>query len=104
MGIVGGVGDGRFAPRQILTRQQIATILYNYAVKTGRTAGERGDLNAFSDAGSVASWAKEGMSWAVGAGIFNGSGGKLLPEDKADRAQMAAIIHHSQDWLDAQDS
>ena len=102
MGIVTGVGDGRFAPRQIVTRQQIAVMLYNYAVKTGLTAGERGDLSAFSDAGSVASWAKEGMSWAVGAGIFSGSGGKLRPEGLADRAQMAAIIHHYREWLEMQ--
>ena len=102
MGIVDGVGGGRFEPARILTRQQVAAILYNYAVRTGRIAGERGDLNAFADVESVASWAAEAMSWAVGAGIFNGSSsGKLLPDSMTDRAQVAAILHHYQSWLDA---
>ena len=103
MGIVGGVGGGRFDPTQTLTRQQIATILYNYAIKTGRTADEQGDLNVFSDRGSVASWAAQAMRWAVGVGIFNGNDeGKLLPNGVSDRAQVAAILHHYQNWLDAQ--
>ena len=105
MGIVSGMGDGKFAPRQIVTRQQIATILYNYAVKTGRTAGERGDLNTFPDGAAVDSWARDGMSWAVGAGIFQGDNeGRLLPKEETNRAQMAAIIHHYMNWLDAQES
>ena len=103
VGIVSGMGDGQFAPRQNVTRQHIATILYNYAVKTGRRADERGNLDTFPDGSAVASWAKEGMSWAVGAGIFQGDDtGKLLPGDEADRSQMAAIIHHYMNWLDAQ--
>ena len=102
MGIVNGMGGGRFAPGGIVTRQQIAVMLYNYAVKTGQLTGERGNLSAFSDAGEVASWAKDAVSWAVGAGILNGSGGKLLPEDGAERAQVAAMLHRFQDWIDAQ--
>ena len=103
-GIVNGVGGGLFAPGLTVTRQQIAVMLYNYAVRTGRSAGERGDLNAFSDAGAVAFWAEEAMSWAVGAGILNGSGGYLLPEDGAQRAQVAAMVHRFQTWLETQDS
>lgn len=103
MGIVNGVGGGRFAPGQVIARQQIAVMLYNYAVKTGRAAEERGDLSTFSDARSVASWAKDAMSWAVGAGILNGGdGGRLLPEDGAQRAQVAAMLHRFQNWLEAQ--
>ena len=102
MGIVNGMGDGKFAPGQTVTRQQIAVMLYNYAVKTGRSTDERGDLSAFSDAGAVASWATDAMRWAVGAGILNGSDGKLLPGNGAQRAQVAAMLHRFQNWLEAQ--
>ena len=102
MGIVNGMGDGKFAPGQTVTRQQIAVMLYNYAVKTGRNAVERGNLNTFYDAGAVASWATDAMSWAVGAGILNGSDGKLLPGDGAQRAQVAAMLHRFQNWLETQ--
>ena len=71
-------------------------------IKTGQIIGQRGDLTAFSDAGSVAVWARDAVSWAVGVGILNGSGGKLFPEDGAQRAQVAAMLHRFQDWMDAQ--
>ena len=102
-GIVNGVGGGRFAPAQTVSRQEIAVMLYNYAVKTGHAAGERESLSAFSDAGAVASWAKDAVSWAVGAGILNGGNGKLLPADGAQRAQVAAMLHRFQNWLEAQE-
>ena len=104
MDIVGGIGDGSFAPSQDVDRQQLAVMLYRYAVQMGYSASERRDLSAvFPDAGEVASWAEEAVSWAVGAGIINGNAeGKLIPEDGADRAQVAAMLHRFQDWLDAQ--
>ena len=105
MGIVSGIGDGLFAPGDTVTRQQIAVMLYRYAVKTGCSTDERGDLSDFADAETVADWAEEAMSWAVGAGILNGDDeGKLLPEDGAERAQVAAMVHRFQTWLEAQDS
>lgn len=102
MKIVEGVGGGRFNPHGKVTREQIAVMLYKYAVQTGHNAWERGDLSAFPDAGSVSSWARDAMSWAVGTKILNGSGGRLLPGDSATRAQVAAMLHRFQGWLDRQ--
>ena len=103
-GVVRGTGGGLFAPDGTVDRQQIAVMLYNYAVKAGRAAGERGELSTFPDGPAVASWARDAMSWAVGAGILNGGDGRLYPEAKADRAQVAAMLHRFQNWLDAQDA
>lgn len=102
VGVVSGMGDGSFAPGLDVTRQQIAVMLYNYAVKSGRTAGEAGDLAAFRDYAAVAPWAQDAMRWAVGAGILNGSDGSLLPGDSATRAQVAAMLHRFQTWMDQQ--
>ena len=102
MGIVNGIGNGLFAPGQTVQRQQIAVMLYNYALKTGRIADERGDLSVFPDAWAVEFWAQDAMSWAVGVRIINGSDGKLLPEDGAQRAQVAAMLHRFQNWLETQ--
>ncbi len=100
-GLFQGVGGGRFEPHGKVTREQIAVMLYKYAVQTGHTAGERGNLSGFLDAGSVSSWAGDAVSWAVGAGLLNGSDGKLLPGSSATRAQVAAMLHRFQGWLDA---
>lgn len=41
---------------------------------------------------TVAAYAKDAMSWAVGSGIIQGSDGKLLPTDQATRAQAAVML------------
>ena len=105
MGIVGGIGDGLFAPDRDVDRQQLAVMLYRYAVQMGYNADEREDLSAFSDGSTVASWAQEAVSWAVRAGIINGGdGGKLYPDLGADRSQVAAMLHRFYNWLEAQGS
>ena len=101
-GVVSGMGDGSFAPGLDVTRQQIAVMLYNYAVKAGKPVGAAGSLTAFWDHASVAAWAQDAMGWAVGAGILNGSDGALLPNDSATRAQVAAMLHRFQNWMDQQ--
>ena len=54
--------------------------------------GSGGSLSAFSDAGSVAGWAKEAVSWAVGQGLLRGSGGRLSPGASVTRAETAQIL------------
>ena len=100
VGVVSGMGDGSFAPAADVTRQQIAVMLRNYAMKMGYAANERGDLTGFRDAASVADWARDAVSWAVGAGLLNGSDGALLPGNNATRAQVAAMLHRFQAWME----
>lgn len=96
--IVAGVGNGRFNPSANITRQEIAVILYRYAVEMGYDVTARASLSSFSDAASVASWSKEAMSWAAGTGILNGSNGALRPNGDATRAEVAAMLHRFADW------
>ena len=52
------------------------------------------DLSTFPDASSIASYAKDAMSWANGSGLINGTGeGRLNPSGGATRGQAAAILH-----------
>lgn len=92
-GVVKGIDARTFAPDAPVTRQQAATMLYRYGLSLGQELSPRGDLSAFRDADRVAGYAREPMSWAVGAGIINGVGRDLLePEGTATRAQIAKII------------
>ena len=91
-GIVGGVGNNKFDPNGNITREQMVAILYRYAQKKGFDTSERGDLSSFPDRAKVSSYAKDAIAWAVGEGILNGSGGKLLPQGNATRAQVSAIL------------
>lgn len=95
-GVVNGVGKGKFDPEGMVTREQMAAVLYRYAQQKGFDTSARGDLSGFADSGAVSPWATEPMGWAVGSGLIGGStsGGKLLlhPADGATRAEVAAIL------------
>ncbi len=91
--LVLGFPDGSFKPNDMLTREQLVTILYRYAQYKQYDVSARSDLSGFSDAASVSPYAVEAMQWAVERGIIGGVGNKMLsPQGKATRAQLAAIV------------
>jgi hypothetical protein len=96
LGIVGGVGNNRYAPDRQITRQEMFTLLYNALKKIDRLPrGNTGKpLSAFSDAGQIAPWAREAMTLMTKTGTINGSGGKLAPEDTTTRAQMTQVLYN----------
>ena len=93
-GIVTGYSETTFGPNDPVTREQLAAILYRYAVYKGMSAVTREqNLSRFTDADQISAYAVPAMNWAVGKGLINGADGKLSPKASATRAQVAAIIH-----------
>lgn len=91
-GVITGYSDGRFGGNDDINREQVATILYRYS------GGEaKGNIWEFPDAGSVSTFAKEGMSYAVGNGIISGDNGKLNPHGTVVRAVAATMISRYSD-------
>lgn len=93
--IVSGRGDGTFAPKLAITRQELAVILKNYASfkMQGEMDEARADLRKFKDAEKVSGWAKEAVSWAVAKGIINGKNDEMLdPLGAATRAEIAKML------------
>ena len=85
--------NGGFGPEDIITREQMALILYRYAQYKGYDTSATDALNGFADAGAVSSWAEDAVAWAVGAGLMEGKGGDVLdPAGTATRAEAAAIL------------
>lgn len=92
LGIAGGRDDGTFGGSSSVTRQELAVMLYRCDQLAGQ-AGASGSLAGFPDAGSVAGWAREAMTWAVGRGIIAGdAAGRLSPEGKVTRAETAQML------------
>ena len=90
--IANGVSDGTM-PNGTITREQLAAMLYRYAVSKGMVKGPAtADLSAFADANSVSSYAVEAMQWAVSTGLIGGMDGKLNPQGSATRAQVATML------------
>ncbi len=83
-GIVSGYGDGRFAPDNEVTIEEVAVILHNY---TGKPAAE-GDL---SGVGKYDDWAANALQWALTNGVLNAVPFTNAIET-ATRAQTAQML------------
>lgn len=90
--VVGGFPDGSFKPDDPLTREQLVTVLFNFAKMKGYDTNGT-NLTAFNDANEISGYALPAMQWAVKHGIVNGIGGNMIsPKSTATRAQMATIL------------
>ncbi len=92
-GIILGISDTEFGASLDITREQLVTILYRYALKRG-LVGEYGvTLDDFADKDQISPWAAEAMLWAKAEGIISGvTADTLDPQGAATRAQIAAIF------------
>lgn len=93
-GVVKGMSATTFAPDLTITREQIVTMLYRYAVLINETeAVGGGELTKFSDCADVDAWAYDAMSWAVAEDILHGyPDGTLRPLGEATRAEIATLL------------
>ena len=83
-----GVSDGT-DPNGLVTREQLAAMLYRYA---GEPAVS-GSLSTFTDAASVSAYAADATAWCVEQGIITGTTATTLaPQGAATRAQCAAML------------
>ena len=96
-GVVSGVGGGLFDPDSPITREQLAVMLYAYAVRSGLdvSVGEDTSILSYADALEVSDWAVPALQWACGAGVIGGKpGGVLDPAGTATRAEVATILRN----------
>ena len=92
-GIVQGYGNELFGPDDLITREQMALILANYADFKGYDVSDESDLSAFADKDMISIWAVDALSWATGQGLIIGMGdGILAPQGGAERSQVAIIF------------
>lgn len=92
-GIVLGYGGGVFGPKDRVTREQLASVLYRYAVYRGWDVAGSGSLERFEDSDKASDWAKEALEWAVRVGVLQGyDDGTLKPGEDATRAEVAQMF------------
>ena len=85
-----------------ITREQMMTMFYGYAVYMDYNTMAVADLSAFPDGRDVSSWAEAEMGWAVAntliSGVKESDGVYLRPQGTATRAEAAAILHRFDQW------
>lgn len=92
--IVSGYDAEHFGPTDPITREQLATILYNYAKSKGQgfTSGWMFLLD-FVDRSDISSWADEAVHWCSMKGVVAGKDGKVFdPQGTATRAEAASMV------------
>ena len=91
LGIVSGVGEGRFSPESPLNRAQAAVILTNLARIMDFPLPQA--TPDFSDAGEAGNWALNAIGCVQGTGIMSGvGGGRFAPQDTYTREQSVVTI------------
>lgn len=92
-GIMAGYNGTYFGPDDMISREQLASVLRNYSAYKGRDVSQRANVYIYADANYISDWAMDGMQWAVATGILGGNERyQLLPQDPATRAQLASVI------------
>ena len=97
-GVVNGTSSTTFSPNDAITRQDMATILYNYTKNVlDLDVYDTADLTGYPDYSSISDYARTPLSWAVAQGLILGVGNSngvdtLQPKGDAPRAQTATII------------
>lgn len=94
-GVTTGTSATTFSPKATLTRQEVVTFFYRYAEYQGYTISGSDDLSAYGDNASLASFAEDGMKWAVGNGIITSTSTTsqvLNPLGSCTRGEIATIM------------
>ena len=92
--VANGLSDGT-NPEGMVTREQLAVILFRYAQMKGISAVTlEENLTGYADDGSISGYAIQAMNWAVSKGIIAGvTETTLEPQSGATRAQVATMLH-----------
>jgi len=91
IGVVNGVGNGEFAPYNVLRRAAAATMLSRLATALGKPLPQQAP--AFADNAKIDSWASDAVGQMQATGIMGGTGGNnFSPSDTYTRQQGIVTI------------
>nr|WP_256224178.1 S-layer homology domain-containing protein [Paenibacillus sp. 1_12] len=93
-GLIEGDESGKFNPNASITREEMAVMINRAMAFVGKkTSGDVNQLNAFKDANSISTWAKDAVAKGVMAGLLNGkSANAFEPSATANRAEAAVLL------------
>ncbi len=99
--VVNGYNNGSFGPDDYVTREQLAIMIYNYALKVSDVdTSVHVDLDQFKDANQVNAYATKAMKWMIEHQIISGkvmNGQTYLdPHAKATRSECAKMLYLAQ--------
>ena len=94
--IVNGCSESSFAPGDVLTREQLAAILWRYAKSENIdvSIGENTNILSYEDVFTVSDYAIPAFQWTCGSGIMSGNTiSTLAPGEQVNRIFFASVLH-----------
>lgn len=97
LGVVNGVGGGRFDPSSSVSRQDAALMVQRALNQAGISVpdGNAAALAAYGDRGQVAGYAQNAVAGLTQLGLLPTSGGRLSPRSDLNRGDMALLLHRA---------
>ena len=90
IGLIGGYPDGSFKPTNVITREDLAVLLYRYQ---GMPEVDESILDIFPDAAEISGYARKAVAWAAQEGLYKGyDDGSIQPKGVANRAELAVLL------------
>ena len=98
--IVNGCSESSFAPDDVLTREQLAAILWRYAKSENIdvSIGENTNILSYEDVFSVSDYAIPAFQWICGSGVLSGNtASTLAPKIAVNESQLEeALFRYSE--------
>ena len=98
--IVNGCSESSFAPDDVLTREQLAAILWRYAKSENIdvSIGENTNILSYEDVFTVSDYAIPAFQWTCGSGVLSGNtASTLAPKNAVNESQLEeALFRYSE--------
>ena len=93
-GVINGYTNGTFKPLRNVSREEMATMIYNFARYKGLDMSASKDITYFDDYNKITPYARVTLQWAVEKGLMSGkdNGTRLDPLGTATRAECSKML------------
>lgn len=91
--IIYGYGNAKFGPNDVITREEMATMIYRFADFLDFLPSTLDTALSYADANAISGWAQDGALYCQTKGLIVGyRNGRFLPQNAATRAEVATVV------------
>jgi hypothetical protein len=92
-GILKGYGNGVFKPNALVSREEMATVIYRFADFLKVVDNNVNTELSYTDSASISSWAVDAALYSQSTGLITGRvSGNFVPQGTATRAEVSVIL------------
>lgn len=92
LGVVGGIGNGFFAPERTITREEAAAMMARMCTAVGFNGGDPSLAASYADDTDISGWARENVYALTNVGLFVGTGSGMFSPKSALMRQEGIVL------------